>query len=108
MGDLLERSSAEKDLSGPVVSRLAMIQQCALVAQKASDNLGRITKSVASRLRELTAKGKRFCMNMKNNFFALSVTEHWEKLPMVLVKSPSPETHPFGCFPVEPSAGNPL
>jgi len=32
--DLLERSSAEKDLHALVGSRLAMSQQCALVAKK--------------------------------------------------------------------------
>ena len=43
--DLLERSSAEKDLGG---NRLVMSQQCALVAKK-----GCIKKNMASRLREV-------------------------------------------------------
>ena len=47
--DLLERSSAEKDLGGLVENRLAMSQQCALVAKKANGILGCIKKSVASR-----------------------------------------------------------
>ena len=51
--DLLERSSAEKDPGVLVANRLAMSQQCALVAKKARGNLECITKSVASRLREV-------------------------------------------------------
>ena len=51
--DLLERSSAERDLGVLVDSRLAMSQQCALVARKASGILGRIKKSLASRSREV-------------------------------------------------------
>ena len=38
--DLLERSSAQKDLGVVVDSRLTMSQQCALVAKKASGILG--------------------------------------------------------------------
>lgn len=38
--DLLEMSSAEKDLGTLVDSRLAMSQQCALVVKKASAILG--------------------------------------------------------------------
>jgi len=49
--DLLERSSAEKDLGGQVDNRLAMSQHCALVA---SDILRCIKKSVASSSRELS------------------------------------------------------
>ena len=51
--DLLERSSAERDLGVVVDDRLAMSQQCALVAKKASGILGCIKKSVASRSREV-------------------------------------------------------
>ena len=43
--DLLERSSAEEDLGVLVDNRLAMSQQCALVAKKTKDNLGCIRKS---------------------------------------------------------------
>jgi len=51
--DLLDRSSAEKHLGVQLDSRLAMSQQCALVAKKASGFLGCIKKSMASRAREV-------------------------------------------------------
>ena len=51
--DLLERSSAEKDLRVLMDNRLAMSQQCALVAKKASGILGCIKSRVGSRLREM-------------------------------------------------------
>ena len=49
--DLLEVSSAEKDLDIPVDNRLATSQQCALVAKEANDILGGNKNSMASRLR---------------------------------------------------------
>ena len=47
--DLLERSSAERDLGVLADNRLAMSQQGALVAKKANGILGCIKKSVANR-----------------------------------------------------------
>jgi len=51
--DLLERSSACKDLGVLVDNKLTVSQQCVLVAKKASVILGCIKKSVASRSREV-------------------------------------------------------
>ena len=51
--DLLERSSAEKDVGVPVDNRLAVNQQCALAAKKANGISGCIKKSLASRSREV-------------------------------------------------------
>jgi len=50
---LILHCSAERDLGVLVEDKLAMSQQCALVAQKASGLLGYIKQSVASRSREV-------------------------------------------------------
>jgi len=51
--DLLESSSAERDLGVLMDDRLTMSQQRDLVAKKANGILGCIKRSVASRLREV-------------------------------------------------------
>jgi len=51
--DLLESSSADRDLGVLVDDRMTMSQQCVLVAKKANGILGCIKRSVASRSRKV-------------------------------------------------------
>ena len=51
--DLQEISSAEKDLDVLVDNRMAVSQQCTLVAKKATGILGCIKKSMTSRSRKV-------------------------------------------------------
>jgi len=51
--DLLESSSAERDLGVLVEDKFTRSQQCALAAKKANGILGSIKKSVPSRSREV-------------------------------------------------------
>jgi len=51
--DLLQSSSAQRDLGVQVEDKLTMSQQCALVAKKANGILRCIKESVASRSREV-------------------------------------------------------
>ncbi|KFV77141.1 hypothetical protein N308_00714, partial [Struthio camelus australis] len=34
---------------------------------------------------------KKFCLNLRKNFFPVRVTEHWHRLPREAVESPSLE-----------------
>jgi len=100
--DLLESSSAERDLGVLVDEKLTVSHQCALVAKKASGILGCIRKSVASRSREvllplysaLVRPHLEYCMHSfhtRKIFFTLRVMEHWNRMPREVVESPSLE-----------------
>jgi len=54
-------------------------------------------------------KQRKFRLNMRKNFFPLRVTEHWNRLPRVVLESPALEIFktPPGCGPVQPAVGDP-
>jgi len=45
-------------------------------------------------------KHRKFCLNMRKNFFPLRVTEHWNRSPFL-------EIDPHGQCPVQPVVGDP-
>jgi len=54
-------------------------------------------------------KHRKFCLNMRKNFFPLRVTEHWNRLPREVVECPSLENiqDPPGQGPVQPAVYDP-
>jgi len=54
-------------------------------------------------------KQRKLQLNMRNNFFPLRVTEHWNRLPSEVVESPSLEIFKtlLGQGPVQPALGDP-
>ena len=54
-------------------------------------------------------KHRKFCLNLRKNFFTLRVTEHWNRMPREVVDSPSHGDiqDPPGRGPVQPAVGDP-
>ncbi|KAJ7410578.1 rna-directed dna polymerase from mobile element jockey-like [Willisornis vidua] len=107
--DLLDSSSAEKNLGVLMDDNLIVSQQCALVARRANGVLRSIRKNVATRCQDdgvrlfsvvpsdkirsngNKIKHKKFHLNMRKNCFTLRVAEHQNRLPREMVESPSLE-----------------
>jgi len=45
----------------------------------------------SSRSNGLKLEHRKFCTNMQKNFFTVTVTEHWDRLPREVVEAPSME-----------------
>jgi len=50
-----------------------------------------VVPSDSTRGKRHKLKRRKFRLNMRNNFFTLRVTEHWNRLPREVVESPSVE-----------------